>query len=233
MVFNHKTFKEIKNFDTIKVQTPYVDVLKYLNASFKKKVSIYFPFEEGVILTELPESELKNSYNVYYYFDRIKEIIEIYIYDRNKYEFIFVVQFQILNITKKKIKIIDKDSRFDKITINALFEGFVQNLIYIIDIKDNTESVIKTKNNKKNILSSNTSNNNLKNTTIIKLNNKVVYEANNSSPNNDFFKKKYKRHTYGWSVMGFPRHYKSGKVVYVKPHVRGKKDKIKKKEYIV
>lgn len=45
--------------------------------------------------------------------------------------------------------------------------------------------------------------------------------------NKDDFRlpRKYERHTDSWNVLGYYRHYKSGKVVFVKPHVRGDRSK--------
>ena len=45
--------------------------------------------------------------------------------------------------------------------------------------------------------------------------------------------KEYKRHTLGWDVVGHLRHYKNGKVAYVKPYHKGDKNVNNKKDYIV
>jgi hypothetical protein len=44
--------------------------------------------------------------------------------------------------------------------------------------------------------------------------------------------KTYERHTEAWTVSGHPRHYKNGKVIYIKPYVKGNGEKITK-TYVV
>ncbi|RMC95186.1 hypothetical protein D9O40_16740 [Clostridium autoethanogenum] len=44
-------------------------------------------------------------------------------------------------------------------------------------------------------------------------------------------KRLYERHTFGWTVRGHWRHYQSGKDVWIKPQVRGDKDKVEGKIY--
>ncbi|WP_053957143.1 hypothetical protein [Inediibacterium massiliense] len=46
-------------------------------------------------------------------------------------------------------------------------------------------------------------------------------------------KKQYERHTFGWTVRGHWRTYKSGKKTWIKPQVRGDKNKISGKVYQV
>lgn len=41
----------------------------------------------------------------------------------------------------------------------------------------------------------------------------------------------YKRHTFGWTVRGHWREYQSGKKVWIKPQIRGDKDKVQGKIY--
>lgn len=54
-----------------------------------------------------------------------------------------------------------------------------------------------------------------------------------SVPTADEVKRERERHTEAWAVRGHPRHYKSGKVVWIKPYVKGDKDKVEPKEYRV
>ncbi|MHB9909388.1 hypothetical protein CF048_11320 [Clostridium botulinum] len=43
--------------------------------------------------------------------------------------------------------------------------------------------------------------------------------------------KHHERHTFGWTVRGHWREYQSGKKVWIKPQIRGDKDKIEGKIY--
>ena len=87
-----------------------------------------------------------------------------------------------------------------------------------------TKSFIKSSNTAK-IPSSKTNIKNSTRKTVYKLDdllNTKIYINNKD----DFrLPRKYERHTDSWSVLGYYRHYKSGKVVFVKPHVRGDKSK--------
>lgn len=47
---------------------------------------------------------------------------------------------------------------------------------------------------------------------------KVTYDENVPKPSN----RQFERHTDSWVVSGHPRHYKSGKVIYIQPYVKGK-----------
>lgn len=44
-------------------------------------------------------------------------------------------------------------------------------------------------------------------------------------------KRLYERHTFGWTVRGHWRHYQSGENVWIKPQIRGDKDKVEGKIY--
>ena len=67
-----------------------------------------------------------------------------------------------------------------------------------------------------------------KNNIIVLNADKVIYEIETNETVQDF-KRTYIRHTEAWTVRSFDRHYKSGKVVHIKEHVRGNKTSNTKK----
>ena len=98
----------------------------------------------------------------------------------------------------------------------------------IIYAKDYSEATIrKEKVNKTNSVHSS---NNLSNksTHIIKLGEKVIYKLDSINDDAKTFKKKYIRHIDSWEVMGHDRKLKGGKIIHVKPFVKGKGKAIKK-----
>ena len=78
------------------------------------------------------------------------------------------------------------------------------------------------------------SNSNNKNKIIVLNNDKIIYEIETNSTVQEF-KRDYIRHAESWTVRSFDRHYKSGKVVHIKEHVRGNKQtsEVKKNVYTI
>jgi hypothetical protein len=69
---------------------------------------------------------------------------------------------------------------------------------------------------------------------VLKLDlNPIKYELTLDAELCDLIKRNYNRHTLGWTVRGHWRTYKSGKKTWIKPSVRGDKDKITGKIYEV
>ena len=104
----------------------------------------------------------------------------------------------------------------------------------IIYAKDYSEATIrKEKVNKTNsinspVTKSNNSTNN-KSIHVIKLGEKILYKLDSANDNDTkTFKKKYTRHIDSWEVMGHDRKLKSGKIIHIKPFVKGKGKAIKK-----
>lgn len=173
--------------------------------------------------------------------------LEFYVFFKDNYEFKHLLTINITNISEDGInheyalKWYNKDSYDnDKMAdSNALklINKFVKVMCYIIIVKDNKNIVYKkVEHTETTKTSTNNTNYRYKRKNIEVLNKeKVVYSLDIKSKNGyRQFKKSYTRHTESWQVMGFTRHYKSGKVIYVKPHVRGNKNKdTEKKEYIV
>ncbi|AKA44338.1 hypothetical protein [Paenibacillus polymyxa] len=59
-----------------------------------------------------------------------------------------------------------------------------------------------------------------------------IYSVN-VVPDEPKIRKSSERHTEAWDVRGHIRQYKNGKVVWIKPYVKGNKDKVQPKEYKV
>ena len=121
-----------------------------------------------------------------------------------------------------------------KHNINSIKNEFVMLLGCIIYAKDYSEVTIrkekinKTKSNNSPVTQSNNSANN-KSTHVIKLGEKILYKLDSANDNDTkTFKNKYTRHIDSWEVMGHDRKLKSGKIIHVKPFVKGKGKAIKK-----
>ena len=98
------------------------------------------------------------------------------------------------------------------------------------NVKDTNTSNNKT--NKSNSNANNTNKQNKRSTINLNLSEKVQIQYIGDRKHLTGLKKKYTRHVGSWNVRGYVRHYKNGKVVMVKPHVRGKKkDEVQGKIY--
>ncbi|MBZ9635531.1 hypothetical protein [Clostridium sp. FP1] len=61
----------------------------------------------------------------------------------------------------------------------------------------------------------------------------ITLNTDHIQPPTEEEKREYERHTLGWTVRGHWREYKSGKKVWIKPHINGDKDNVEGKVYEV
>ena len=231
MGYNYKSFKEIKEIDTISFKKN----LDEINSFFKDKkdflkedkFDFYFPLENGVLKFKMKEVIL------YFYFN-INGLMELYIYNYDEYFFEPCIALKFENVVNGefKFKILENSRGYKIDKIDNFINIFIRVISYINFIKDNKNITIKS-NRKKRIKVNNNSNEVKYKKRSVEFieDNKVIYIASISEENFNKFKK-YTRHTESWNVMGFVRHYKNGKTVWVKPHTRGNGNK-SKKDYIV
>ncbi|HAT4340596.1 TPA: hypothetical protein I9094_002899 [Clostridium perfringens] len=224
MGYNYKSFKEIKNIDTIFFKKT-LDEAKFFFENIKEtKINFYFPLEKGVL-----KFKMSDEVTMYYYFEN--DLLELYTYYNNKYMFhpCFAIKLIFKN-GKFKFLVLENSN---KINIDNWLSIFINIMSYILLIKDNKNITIKTSRKKR--LNNNNENNNIqykKRSVEYIENEKVVYIASIEEENLNNFKKTYTRHTNAWGVIGFVRHYKNGKTSWVRPHTRGNGNK-SKKDYIV
>ncbi|MDU1308925.1 MAG: hypothetical protein E6936_15935 [Clostridium perfringens] len=169
---------------------------------------------------------------LYFYFN-INGLMELYIYNSDEYFFEPCIALKFENVVNGefKFKILENSRGYKVDKIANFINIFIRLISYINFIKDNKNITIKS--NKKKRLKANNSNEVKYKKRSVEFieNSKVIYIASISEENFNKFKK-YTRHTESWNVMGFVRHYKNGKIVWVKPHTRGNGNK-SKKDYIV
>lgn len=58
--------------------------------------------------------------------------------------------------------------------------------------------------------------------------NKTIYRVTYDENFKGYESRTFERHTESWTVSGHPRHYKNGKVIFIKPYVKGQGDKTPK-----
>jgi hypothetical protein len=118
---------------------------------------------------------------------------------------------------------VKKDLNLIKIEFSTL-------LACIIVAKDFPEVTVRKKSQTRNKTTTRTNQTNSKekSTHVIKLGEKVIYTLDSTSDESKLFKKSYNRKAESWDVMGHDRKYKNGKVVHVKPYVKGKGNKVKR-----
>ncbi|MGU8477050.1 hypothetical protein ACV3QH_07230 [Clostridium perfringens] len=230
MGYNYKSFKEIKEIDTISFKKN----LDEINSFFKDKkdffkedkFDFYFPLENAVLKFKMEEVIL------YFYFN-MNGLMELYIYNPNEYFFEPCVALKFENVVNGefKFKILENSRGYKIDKIDNFINIFIRLISYINFIKDNKNITIKS-NRKKRIKVNNSNKVKYKKRSVEFIeDSKVIYIASISEENFNKFKK-YTRHTESWNVMGFVRHYKNGKTVWVRPHTRGNGNK-SKKDYIV
>lgn len=248
-----KSFKEIKSYDTITLNVSLKEINEYFEDKNEEELALfYIPLKEGVV-KNYTTSANGHSLTMYTYFNNYEEkdnsiAIEHYMYIKDEYKFIPLLALDIYKFGEAKDK-----HEFNLMYFNekeyvtkthalkqsmSLINIFVLQMIYMIYLKEhrNTKYIIPQNNVtlQKKINNSDSKYKSKKKNVQIISDNKVAYSLAISNDNYKQFKKKYTRHTESWQVMGFARHYKSGKVSYVKPHIRGNKNKeTSKKEYIV
>lgn len=224
-------YLELKQKDTIILENEQIQYVIDAYQKFKDDLVNIF-LRNGVI-----RQREKGQLTSYLYFELIAEIlynIEFYVMSEGTLTHIFTLT---LNPTKKKnfaeIKYIN--SAIDKSEINnfinvqlMIFAGtfyFIENML----AEQETETKeIKTKHKKNKIIKASKTD---KKTIVIK--NKHMQYINLNISDDSFKKlKKHRKRQYqgSWSVKGHLRHYKSGKVGYVRPYIKGEGE-FKSKNY--
>ena len=149
-----------------------------------------------------------------------------------------------ISLGNVKLKKKQKEKMLNEV-VNVCVTNISSLFLYLeMKIKETKDIRNIVKNVKYNKASSNKTDkiNNANNTNIIKQNKRSIINLNLSEKVQIQYigdrkhltglKKKYTRHVGSWNVRGYVRHYKNGKVVMVKPHVRGKKkDEVQGKIY--
>ena len=250
-MYNIKTLRQIKNYDTINVQVSLDEIMNYFSEEIKTKgdnifLQVYCPLSEGVIRND---ADINGRDSIsYMYFEEHNDsiLVQYYVYDRETYDFRWILTtkiYEFYDSKSAKFDIIDFDKEvykgYDKATLkkkSTIMVSIFQKLLsYVVYIKDNP--VIKMHRNRskdktiKWIDEPIKKEENIKSKATFKLGEKVVYETNINKDLYKNFRKYNQRHTESWSVMGHKRTYKNGKVIYVQPYTKGSGTK-KKHEYI-
>jgi hypothetical protein len=143
--------------------------------------------------------------------------------DLNRDKLIKIDKGSALEIISSVDDTVKKDLNLIKIEFSTL-------LACIIVAKDFPEVTVRKKSQTRNKTTTRTNQTNSKekSTHVIKLGEKVIYTLDSTSDESKLFKKSYNRKAESWDVMGHDRKYKNGKVVHVKPYVKGKGNKVKR-----
>lgn len=224
-----KTLRQLKDYDTISLNFSAEECrnrIKEANDSgeIEDSIPIYLPLEEGVIKS-IESTKDGNMINHIYFKDHSDYIIaEYYYYNRDTYDFGYLMTLKIMEFTdtRDKFELIDinKDNSENIEKRSKIMYGILETLLlYICYTKDNPKTrVAKKRLNKDTTINSKSDNS--KRRHIISLGEKVLYEANFTDKSSKHFKKR-QRHVESWTVMAFPRYYKNGKTTIVKSHTRG------------
>jgi hypothetical protein len=188
------------------------------------------PFEKGIIVCKNAVQTPKGFFDGYLTFELKTEFIqleEIYATDGRvvrKWELLYegelIEGVPNFNISYSRGDQANKQRMLDLTTI---FLSIVNFIAYYREVKELiSEHSVSTKKVKKDKSGKPKSN--------VRYVPSKVYSIQSIPTSEDL---KRERHTEAWAVRGHPRHYKSGKVVWIKPYVKGDKDKIEPKEYRV
>ena len=238
----NKLLKE-KNIIKLKLS----DIFEYVEKEIKDadrisvKDSVTNPIENSVLYISDDGVE---GYKSYFYCEVAykKAFIYIYILAEGK---IMPFVYLTVRLTSGEIsykyhkKIIDMGyvnyEKHDKKVI-TLFDYFLAANLFIKFSIENRKTIYRKKKATKSSSSKRktNSNSNNKNKIIVLNNDKIIYEIETNSTVQEF-KRDYIRHAESWTVRSFDRHYKSGKVVHIKEHVRGNKQtsEVKKNVYTI
>lgn len=225
-----KTLRELKKYTTITTNIGHNEMIDYILANETDVVSIYLPVKEFVLKAILDKEQIQYMY--------VKELdgtflLEIYNYNRENYEFVHKCSVEVTSVEPKEMKYTIIESSVEKNKIKKIIKLFEVAWIYIIMIKDSPKIIQKaTRTSKKS--SSNKSNVIVpKEKTVNYISDKkILYTIVGEDIHIKSFKKR-QRHLDSWQVIGHTRKLKNGKTVFVKPYVKGDKEKIKSKEYVI
>ena len=232
--------KLLKEKNLIKLRLE--DILKYIENGIKDedlipaKYGVTIPIENSIISISDKNTD---GYEAYFYSETAcnKSFVYIYFIANNT-----IMPFVCLTVKlssgkityKYHKKMIDagyvnykpEDSR-----VTALFDYFLSANLFIKSSIENRKTIYrkkKTSNTTTKTAKKSSGKSKAKNNIIVLNADKVIYEIETNETVQDF-KRTYIRHTEAWTVRSFDRHYKSGKVVHIKEHVRGNKTSNTKK----
>lgn len=237
MYKNLKTFKELKyNYVTFNIKD-IKSVLEY-NKTIENVSEFNLDLESFVI--KIPLMDFGTAFgevNLYVFVNN--NVIEIYSYDRNKYEFKLDIAYDIFKIKKDNIddSIIYCQSKILSLASKQYMFLVAQSLSYIIDKICNRKIIYKQIKN----ISKDKEKNNINNSISKKKNievigdSKTIYFTIDNITNDEIklLKRGYNRKVESWYVLPHTRTYKSGKVVQVKGYYKGDKDKASAKTYVL
>lgn len=189
------------------------------------------PFHKGVITCKNAIQSGDKTYDIHLSFELKPEFIrleEIYGYRgqvMNRWELLYegsvIDGVRNFNITYDHQYFLAKQRMLD---LSILFMGIVNFIVLYKEdggvINSKSQSILNPKKKKK------------------KPSKNIVYVPSkvytvNHVPNDTEERKKRERLTEAWEVRGHPRHYKNGKVIWIKPFIKGDKSKVQPKEYKV
>lgn len=233
-----KTFKELKyNYITFNIKD-IEKAMSYTKEYPEKKLSDYdLDLEKFVIRIPISKISLAFGQITLYVFIN-KNIIEIYSYDSEKYEFKLDIVYDIFKIKNNNIDkgVIYCSSKILSLASKHYIMVVARCLTYIMEKICNRKVIYKQI---KSCRKSNEKNNNSraaikKNIEVIS-EEKIVYFTIDNITNDEIklLKRSYNRKIESWYVLPHTRRYKNGKVVQVKGYYKGDKDKAKAKTYVL
>ena len=244
-----KTIQDINKLDTIIVDNiakkNIIDTLK----NGEEYISVFGILSEGVI-KELVYSRGINRYIYFKELDDSKVDFQVYLQDvrNNKLTFYFsgtadlkpkeegTIYTSELDNLKSGVMFIHMDKNDKKKIISNAITSYIGlfGYLHVIGAQDKTEITIEKKAHKpsnKNIIKSE---NNHKQKSTITINNlKIITYSNPDLIVSNVNTRKNRRLTESWSVKGHYRHLKSGKKIFIKSYIKGKKENITAKNYVV
>lgn len=228
-----KLEEKYKDSDIIITRIDVENIVKWFETL--KYESLKFPLNEGTLKYSLNDIE----YLAHFTNDFGDCVIEVWEKKYNQ-EFIFLLKslvkfnkngYEILPLEYVNKTIPNLKWKNDYPRIETHSKTVLAQLYYINEINCNKNIIVQTKRNSdKNIKSAmNVNIYEVTYKTICMSNKKYIYvdECNNHSI------RKFERKTDSWSVMGHFRHYKNGKIVFIKPFTKGQGQKINHKYKLV
>lgn len=263
-----KTLGELKGFSSVDITSKSFDEIQSFNDECRKNgnFNLNFPLQEGVFILNVAREnmgmphmleELINDVKYYIYFkidlaeDELKVLMEAYMYDTKRFEFMQINASNVKYTMGKGLKIQplkytnESKDKYSQLMLTyfrredcgkMLFQTLLESLIYVGLIQANRKVIYKKTNGISYQKSSTTATKKKTNPyeKVEVLNeDKVMYVLNGKKEAIKSFRS-YTRHTESWQVMGHPRHYrKDGEVVktiWIEPYVKGE-GKAKPKSY--
>lgn len=219
---------------------------------FKEEVDVsklvLFPFlEEGVFVLKEISSINKKKIDAYLYFKYNEGEYEINLFLKNEKEYVPICGYtfkenSVYSLFKEEeeIKIdifyADKNTQEETImdNITSTLTNFAAYMLFVDWVNKNPIYILKEKKTIQfgHTTKKKTNKNKKKNKAVIH-NKKTIYKLKYDETINEQFDekiKKYNERVISWTVRGHFRRYKNGKVIWIKPHTKGKGE-LKEKNY--